>query len=51
MANHLTGFFVVALVGGDQARERGRHLRPERHLPFAFIGEIVELADNFLAAF
>ena len=42
--------FVPPLTGGDHARQRGRHFRAKRNLPLAFIGEMVELADDFLAA-
>ena len=43
--------FVVARVRGDHAGKRGRHFRPQRHRPVAFVREVVELADDFVAAF
>jgi hypothetical protein len=46
----LDGLFVTALVRGDHARQGGGHLRTERDLALPFVGEIVELADDFLAA-
>ena len=41
---------VVTLVSGDHAGERRRHFRSQRHGPVAFVGEVVELPDNFVAA-
>ena len=35
---------------GDHARERRRHLRAQRHLAAALVGEVVELADDLVAA-
>ena len=45
------GFLVIAFVRGDHARQRRRHFRPERDGAVAFVGEIVKLADDFVAAF
>ena len=47
----LDRLFVVARVRGDHAGKRGRHFRPQRHGPVAFVREVVELADDFVAAF
>ena len=46
----LGGFFVIALVRCDHARERRRHFRPQGDFAPAFVGEVVELPDDFLAA-
>ncbi len=43
--------FVLALVRGHHARERGRHFRAERDVPFALVCKIVKLSDDFIAAF
>src|SRR6185437_9100271 len=37
-------------LGGRHACQRRRHLRPERDLAAALVGEVVELADDLLAA-
>src|SRR5947207_1443244 len=42
--------FVVARVRSDHAGECRRHFRPQRHGAVAFVGEVVELADDFVAA-
>jgi hypothetical protein len=41
---------VVACVRGDEAREGGGHLGPKRHISPAFVGEMVELANDFFTA-
>ena len=43
------GLLVVAFVGGNHAGERGGHLGTQGNFAFAFIGEIVELSDDFFA--
>ncbi len=45
------GLFVIAFVRGDHARKGRGHFRPQRNGAFTLVREIVELADNFLAAF
>src|SRR5216110_2728854 len=45
------GLFIIALGLGNHAGEGGSHLRAERNSAFAFIYEIIELADDFIAAF
>ena len=47
----LDGLFVVALMRGDHARQGGRHFRAQRDFAAAFVGEIVQLPDDFVAAF
>src|SRR5437763_15459921 len=39
----------LAVVRGDDASERGRELRAQRHFAFAFVGEIKQLIHNFCA--
>src|SRR5207249_12214525 len=41
---------VVARVRGDHTGQRRRHFRSQRHGAVAFVGEVVELADDFVAA-
>ena len=47
----LDGLLVVTLVGGHHAGERGSHFRPQRNGPAALVHKVVELADDFRAAF
>ena len=46
----LDRLLVTPLVRGDHAGQGGSHLRTKRHLALAFVAEVVELADDFLAA-
>ena len=41
---------VAPLVGGNHSRQGGRHLRAQGHFAPAFVREVVELPDDFLAA-
>src|SRR5438477_39441 len=43
-------FLELALMRGNNASKRGRELRTQRHLAFAFVGEVKKLIDNFWAA-
>ena len=47
----LERFFELALTRGDDARQRWRQFRAQRHFPFAFVDEIEKLIDDFRAAF
>src|SRR5262245_43991562 len=46
----LDGFFVGTFVRRNHARQRGCHFRPKRNSALALVGEIVELADDLVAA-
>src|SRR5882724_3034050 len=47
----LDRLFVITFVRGDHARKRRRHFWSQRNLPFAFVHEVVKLANNFIATF
>src|SRR6266480_3649788 len=47
----LERFPELALVRGDDPGERWRELGAQRDLAFAFVGEVEELSDDFVATF
>src|SRR5690242_2086785 len=42
---------IAPFMGGNHPRQAGRHLRPQRNVPLTLVPEVIELADDFLAAF
>ena len=43
-------FFIMPLVSGDHARQRGSHFGPQRDGTVPFVGEVVKLSYDFLTA-
>src|ERR1044071_3040754 len=43
--------FIATLVGRHHAGQARGHLRTQGDIPLAFVLEIIELTDDFLAAF
>src|SRR6516225_8796781 len=45
------GLFITAFMGGDHTRQARSHFGSQRDLPLPLVFEVIELPDDFIAAF